>query len=84
MIELKNYNGHPIPKDLYDVFDKKCNDTEQLIRVINKYLARQFYYKMMYSTFGFLKLYPKEWLFWDNCNKYVKEGRVLKLLEVAE
>jgi len=81
MIELKNYHGQPIPENLEEIFAAKVRDTKQLIRVINKYLGRQWYYKWIFKKLGWTWLCPKEWQFWFECELCVNEERVICLLD---
>jgi len=81
MIELKNYNGHPIPSDLREIFAAKVKDTKQLIRVINKYLGRQWYYKLLFKKLKWHRICPSEWKYWEKCEQLINDGKVICLLD---
>ena len=82
MIELKNYHGKTPPKNLSIIAKKKCRDTETLIRVVNKYLSRQWYYRIFFKKLKWRRICNKEWALWSDALEYIDNGKVLRLLDV--
>ena len=76
LIEMKNYtNGSSIPENIDTRMIEKRRDTIRLIRIINTYYERQFYFKLL-RLIGWKKLYPKEWQIWVDAKCHLDNGNL--------
>ena len=75
LIELKSYtNGeNSIPEGLDGVMLEKQKDTLRLIRIINSYYQRQFYFRLL-KKMNWNYLYPDEWKIWIQADEHIKNG----------
>lgn len=85
LVELKDYALRDTPVDsaaLSTILEAKRNDSIQIIRVINKALRRQWYYRWIFLRLRWYHLCPSEWRTWHNAYICIEEGRVLFIGDV--
>ena len=52
---------------------EKQNDTLRLIKIINTYYQRQFYFRLL-RMLNWDFLYPNEWKIWIQAYQHIKKG----------
>jgi len=82
LIELKNFGGRTIPEDLEDIHKQKTADAKRLIRIVNSYLERQLYYRVVFKFLGWTSLCPKEWQIWSEAQLAINNGKCISLMDI--
>ena len=78
LIEMKNYiKGYDsIPGDIDEKMMEKRKDTLRLIKIVNTYFRRQWYFRFL-TWMDVSYFYPREWYIWMLAEKHVENENYL-------